>query len=361
MLNTPSWSPLVCTLLALACFCCVPLTAPVTAQPQSGDGSDVAIAIHGGAGTIKKENMTDEQEQAYRAKLREALSAGHEVLTAGGTATDAVIAAISVMEESPLFNAARGAVLTSAQTVELDASIMRGEDRQAGAVTGIKHVKSPIRLARDVMNHSKHVMLAGDGAEEFARERDLETVPNAYFIPESRMEEGTSEGDGATTGAADPPSLDASPDDDAKYGTVGAVALDQDGNLAAGTSTGGLSDKRPGRIGDSPIIGAGTYAFNETCAVSATGQGEYFIRTAAAHTISARMRLAGVPLQEAAESVIQEDIGGMGALGGAIALDREGNIAMPFNTAGMYRGFVDTSGETVVRIYGNEGGETMDP
>ena len=323
----------------------------VTAQDQTP--GDVAIVIHGGAGTILPENITDEQEQAYRAALRTALETGHGVLTEGGSSLDAVVAALKTMEDSPLFNAGKGAVFTSENTVELDASIMEGETLNAGALTGVKHIKNPIGLARLIMEESPHVMMAGEGAEVFARENDVEFVPNEYFYTERRRrqaEEARERDAGEDRDDARDADADDIPDYE-KFGTVGAVALDQDGNIAAGTTTGGMTNKRFGRVGDSPIIGAGTYADNATCGVSATGHGEYFIRAAVAHDIAARMAYGNVSLKEAADAVIMDKLPAMGGTGGVIALDRKGNIAMPFNTPGMYRGYVDTEGNLVIRIY----------
>lgn len=320
----------------------------VTAQDESP--RDVALVIHGGAGTILPDNMTDEQEQAYRAALRTALETGYGVLTDGGSSVDAVVAALQTMEDSPLFNAGKGAVFTSENTVELDASIMEGETLNAGALTGVKHIKNPIALARLIMEESPHVMMAGEGAEAFAREHEVEFVDNEYFYTERRRRQAEEARQRDAQEEDETGRRDAGPDAD-KFGTVGAVALDQAGNLAAGTTTGGMTNKRFGRVGDSPIIGAGTYADNATCGVSATGHGEYFIRAAVAHDIAARMAYGGQSLGEAAEAVIMEKLPAMGGTGGVVALDREGNIAMPFNTPGMYRGYIDTEGNMVVRIY----------
>jgi len=317
---------------------------PVTAQGQDGSSSETALVIHGGAGSITPDGMGDTQEEAYRTALRTALEEGNEVLQERGSALDAVEAVITTMESDTLFNAGRGAVLTSEGTVELDASIMDGKTRNAGALTGVKTVKHPIRLARAIMEESYHVMFAQDGAEAFAQQQELELVENEYFITESRRSGGTE--------AADPPS--SGPNE--KFGTVGAVALDADGNLAAGTSTGGISDKKFGRVGDSPIIGAGTYAHNESCAVSATGQGEFFIRGVAAHSIASRVRFGDLSLGEAAQATVDE-IEQLGGVGGVIVLDRDGNMAMPFSTQGMFRAYVTTDGETVVRIFDRKDGE----
>jgi len=314
---------------------------PVTAQGQDGSSSETALVIHGGAGSITPDGMGNAQEDAYRTALRTALEEGTEVLQNGGSALDAVEAVITTMESDTLFNAGRGAVLTSEGTVELDASIMDGKTRNAGALTGVKTVKHPIRLARTIMEESYHVMFAQDGAEAFARKQGLELVENDYFITEARRSGGTE--------AADPPG-------DEKFGTVGAVALDADGNLAAGTSTGGISDKKFGRVGDSPIIGAGTYAHNESCAVSATGQGEYFIRGVAAHSIASRVRFGDLPLGEAAQATVDE-IEELGGVGGIIVLDREGHMATPFSTQGMFRAYVTPDGETAVRIFDQADGE----
>lgn len=319
---------------------------PVTVQGQGGPASETALVIHGGAGSLSADEMSDEREEAYRTALRAALQEGNEVLQNGGSALDAVQAAITTMETDTLFNAARGAVLTSEGTVELDAAIMDGATRNAGALTGVKTVKHPIRLARAIMEDSYHVMFAQDGAEAFAKQQGLELVENDYFITASRRA-------GEGKAPADPPEAQA-PDE--KYGTVGAVALDAEGNLAAGTSTGGISNKEFGRVGDSPIIGAGTYAHNASCAVSATGQGEFFIRGVAAHSVASRMRFGNLPLGEAAQVTIDE-IEELGGVGGVIALDREGNIATPFNTGGMFRAYVDPDGNTAVRIFDAEAGE----
>lgn len=333
------------------------LLAAATVTAQSKGNGKVAIVIHGGAGTILPENMTPEQEKQYRAALKTALQTGHTVLTNGGTSVDAVEAALQTMEDSPLFNAGKGAVFTNESTVELDASIMDGKTLNAGALTGVKHIKNPISLARLIMEESRHVMMAGEGAEAFAEEQGVEFVPNEYFYTERRRkqaeearQEMQEERDEDSSGGHDRD----------KFGTVGAAALDQNGNLAAGTTTGGMTNKRFGRVGDSPIIGAGTYADNATCAVSATGHGEYFIRAAVTHDISARMKYGGMSLQEAARSIIMDELPKMepnGGSGGVIALDHEGNIAMPFNTPGMYRGYIDTEGNMVIRFFREETSE----
>ncbi len=303
------------------------------------DEPNFGMAIHGGAGTINREKMTSDMEKAYRTKLEEALQAGHRILASGGTAIDAVETAIIIMEDSPLFNAGKGAVFSAAGLNEMDASIMDGRTLAAGAVAGVQNVRNPIKLARLVMDKSPHVMLAGDGAVAFGREHDIQIEPKGYFYTKRRFE--------ALQKARQSKSDD-------KHGTVGAVALDQHGNLAAGTSTGGMTNKRFGRIGDSPIIGAGTYANNRTCAVSCTGHGEYFIRAAVAHDISALMEYGKMTVEQAAETVVMDKLVEMGGSGGIIAIDAKGNIAMPFNTKGMYRGHVDSSGDVSVKIYGDE-------
>jgi L-asparaginase / beta-aspartyl-peptidase len=298
-----------------------------------------ALVIHGGAGTLSPEQMTPEIERDVRAGLQRSLDAGHTILRNRGSSLDAVTAAVRALEDDPLFNAGRGAVFTSAETHEMDAAIMDGRTLRAGAVGAVARVRNPIVLARAVMEKSPHVMLAGQGAEDFARELALEIVDDKYFSTEQRwqaLERVRARADAISE--AD------------RHGTVGAVALDQSGNLAAATSTGGNTNKWPGRIGDTPIVGAGTYARNTTCAVSATGDGEFFMRAVAAHDLSALMEYGGVSLAEAARSVLDK-VAALGGTGGLIAIDREGNIALPFNTIGMYRGYVDVEGESFVGLY----------
>lgn len=307
----------------------------LTAQPVPGH--KVAIVIHGGAGTLVKGAMTPDVEQQYRNELTKALNAGYAILRQGGAAIDAVEAAIRVMEDSPLFNAGKGAVFTHDGTNELDASIMDGSTMKAGAVTGVKHIKNPISLARMVMERSKHVMFSGAGAEAFARSQGMDTVPADYFFTQRRWDDLQR-------------AKKAEKQKDSAHGTVGCVALDEHGTIAAGTSTGGLTNKLAGRVGDSPIIGAGTYADNRTCGVSATGDGEYFIRATVSRTIAALMEYAGLPLQRAADSSIAR-VGALGGTGGVIALDRDGHMAISFNTSGMYRAYVDEEGKVVVKIY----------
>ena len=307
-----------------------------------------AIAIHGGAGTILRENMTPEKEKAYTDKLTEAIQAGHSILEKGGTSMDAVIATIQIMEESPLFNAGKGAVFTHEETNEMDASFMDGKTLDAGAVAGVTVVKSPIALARKVMENSPHVMLAGRGAEQFAREQKLEIVdPSYFFTPERKasLDRVKAKALEKQASVIDPVF------NDYKFGTVGCVALDKDGNLAAGTSTGGMTNKRWNRIGDAPIIGAGTYANNATCAVSCTGWGEYFIRAMAAYDVSALVGYKDMSLSDATHEVIQNKIPTLGGDGGMIAIDKRGNISMNFNTAGMYRASIDKEGKLQIGIY----------
>ena len=306
----------------------------------------IAIAIHGGAGTITKANLSEQQAQQYRAKLEEALRAGYAQLKAGKDGQYAVISAIQILEQSPLFNAGIGAVYTYAGEHELDASIMHGAERLAGAVSGVKTIASPIAAAQAVMNHSVHVMLSGSGAEEFAQEQGLAQVDNHIFDTERRLKSLQK----AKRAIADS-QTELLEFQDYKFGTVGAVVLDQQGNVVAGTSTGGMTAKRYGRIGDSPIIGAGTFADNDSCAVSATGHGEYFIRYQVAADICARMAYQGLTLQAAADKVVNEVLVEADGSGGVIAIDKTGNIAMPFNTEGMYRASIDIHGKMSIAIY----------
>ncbi|MEE4178599.1 MAG: isoaspartyl peptidase/L-asparaginase [Bacteroides sp.] len=302
------------------------------------------LVIHGGSGNISRERMSVVQEEAYLAKLNEALEAGEAILKEGGGSLDAVVAAIMVLEDSPLFNAGKGAVFNFEGRNELDASIMDGRTLQAGAVAGITNVKNPITAARKVMEHSPHVMLTGRGAEQFAFEQGLEIVDPSYFFDQRRWDQYREylRNNTQFRGAVET---------DYKMGTVGAVALDVEGNLSAATSTGGMTGKRFGRIGDSPIIGAGTYANNQSCAISATGHGEYFIRNVVAYDVSAQMLYLGKSLEEAANYIILDKLKEQGGDGGIIAVDHEGNVAMPFNTTGMFRGFVKSTGETEVKIF----------
>lgn len=307
--------------------------------------AEYALVIHGGAGAIKKENMTPEIEVKIRTTLKEALETGEAVLKSGGSALDAVEKTIMILENAPYFNAGKGAVFTHEGKNELDASIMDGRDQDAGAVGGISIVKNPILAARAVMEKSPHVLLTGSGANTFAKEQALELVEPKYFYTERRWESLQS----ALKKEQKTGSIDTT-NPDFKYGTVGCAALDKSGNLAAGTSTGGMTNKRWNRLGDSPVIGAGTYANNETCAISCTGHGEFFIRFAVAYDVSARMEYKGTPFQIAADYVINEKLKNKQASGGLIGVDKYGNVAMPYNTAGMYRGFVKP-GEQLVLIW----------
>jgi len=310
----------------------------------------ITMVVHGGAGTILKENMTPEREREYRDVIEAALRAGHEILVGGGTSIEAVVAAACVFEDSPLFNAGKGSVFTGQGTNEMDASIMDGSTQNAGAVAFVTTVKNPIKAALEVMSSTKHVMLVGRGAELFAAERGLEIVGPEYFFTQRRWEallKAKEKDKQQSSGLSKGPDM-------SKFGTAAAVALDGDGNLAAATSTGGLTNKMHGRVGDSPIIGAGTYAKNSTCAVSSTGQGEYFMRGLLAYEVSALMEHAGMTVEAAAKEVVEQRLGLLGGRGGIIALDGRGNVAMEFNTAGMYRGYVRDDGQLHTFIYRDE-------
>ena len=316
-----------------------------------------AIAIHGGAGTIEKSKFTTEQEQAYRNKLAEAVETGYKILEQGGKSLDAVTTAIEVLEQSPYFNAGRGAVYTYDGSHELDASIMDGRNRQAGAVSGIKHIESPIKLARLVMENSVHVMLSGQGAEEFAKEQGVSLVENNIFDTKHRYEallKAKKKLEASKNTSKDYQAAHKALPINYKVGTVGAVALDKQGNLAAGTSTGGMTAKRFGRIGDAPVIGAGTFAENASCAVSATGHGEYFIRYNVASDICARVKYQGKTIGEAGNEVINEVLKPIGGTGGVIIVDTKGNISLPFNTSGMYRASKSNTQATYVGIFSDE-------
>jgi beta-aspartyl-peptidase (threonine type) len=320
-------------------------------HPSANSG--IMLVIHGGAGTIERSKMTPEQDAAYRATLAEALVAGYGVLSDGGSALDAVEAAVCVMEDSPLFNAGKGAVFTNEGKNELDASVMDGSNRKAGAVAAISGVRNPVKAARLVMERTSHVMMVGAGATQFAHDQGLVFEDSAYFYTDKRWEElqrtqAEERKQQGEFGSLELPHM--------HLGTVGAVALDASGNLAAATSTGGLTNKRWGRVGDSPIIGAGTYADNNSCAVSCTGRGEIFIRCSAAHEVAALMEHSGLSVSAAAKRVVHEELmelGGPGT-GGLIALDRKGNFAMELNTPGMYRGHIGADGKPHVFIYGDE-------
>ncbi len=325
----------------IALVACLAVALPATAD---GEEPMISIAIHGGAGVISRDSMTPENERAYRVDLERALDAGYAVLERGGASLDAVVAAVRVLEDSPLFNAGKGAVFNHAGSNELDASIMDGATERAGAVAGLRHVRNPIDLARLVMDRSPHVMLVGEGAEEFALEQGVELVPGSYFFTERRWKQLEEAQKAERTASL-------AQEDIGFFSTVGAVARDKDGNLAAATSTGGMTNKRWGRVGDSPIIGAGTYADNRSCAVSATGSGEYFIRAVVAHEICARVRLTGVSAADAARDVIHGKLKDIGGDGGVIVVDKDGALSLEFNTEGMFRGARDSGGRREIAIY----------
>ena len=370
----------VLSLLLIVVFFFLPITAQKRGgaeikQLQSPQNPRLGFVIHGGAGVIKRGSMSPEKEAEYKKKLEEAVLAGYKALQDGKNGLDAVEIAIRMLEDSPLFNAGKGAVFTADGKNELDASIMDGKTLKAGAVAGLHHVKNPITLARAVMEKSPHVMMVGDGAEKFAKEQNIELVPEKYFwtqerwdslqriikqekekekaakeskkvseaIPNSKFKIQNSKLAGATTASERELAYN-------KFGTVGAVALDKDGNLAAGTSTGGMTYKKFGRVGDAPIIGAGTYASNETCAVSATGWGEFFIRLGVARDISAQMEYRGQTVQQAADTVLNK-VKALGGDGGVIAIDKFGNIGISFNSEGMYRAYINSDGKPVIEIY----------
>jgi beta-aspartyl-peptidase (threonine type) len=306
------------------------------------------LVVHGGAGTITRASMTPELEQQYRAGLEQALRAGHAVLARGGSSLDAVEAAVRTLEDNPLFNAGKGAVFTHEGRNELDASIMDGRTKAAGSIAGVTIIRNPITAARAVMEKSKHVMMIGRGAELFATKMGLEIVDPSYFWTERRwksLQQELLKEQGAK------PQADAGFPDDKKFGTVGAVAVDANGNLAAGTSTGGMTNKQFGRVGDAPIIGAGTYAENESCAVSGTGHGEFFIRWTVAHDIAALVKYRGLSVKAAGDEVIHKKLAPVKGEGGVIILDTKGNFAMPFNSEGMYRGWIGADGVPRVEIY----------
>ncbi|HEX8241995.1 MAG TPA: isoaspartyl peptidase/L-asparaginase [Longimicrobium sp.] len=360
--SQPARSILLASALALL-SACAPSAQPASTPAALPAGSASAMQparwgmmIHGGAGTISREQMTPERDAAYRAGLERALRAGYAVLQRGGASLDAVQAAINVMEDDSLFNAGKGAVLNAEGHVEMDAAIMNGATLAAGSVAGVHHVRNPITLARLVMEKSPHVMMVGDGAEVFGRQQGVRMEDEGYFItaPRRASWERQRAADSARaagtrgTALAEPAY---SVPDERKFGTVGAVALDQAGNLAAGTSTGGTQMKRYGRVGDAPIIGAGTYANNRSCAVSATGTGEYFIRNTVAHSICALVEYGRLPLAQAADSIVMRQLVAQNGDGGVIAMDRQGKWAWPFNTSGMYRGHIDAAGRVEIQIF----------
>ena len=324
-------------------------SAPMDARAEAAPAAPIAIAIHGGSGTIEKGEFSPEREQEVRATLEGAVRAGYAILTSGGSSLDAVTRAVTLLEDSPHFNAGRGAVFNSEGKNELDASIMDGATLNAGAVAGVHNVRNPILLARKVMTDSVHVMLSGAGAEAFGREHGIRFEDDAYFYTDYRWQQLQK-----AKASADRDATFLSETADTWFSTVGAVALDASGNLAAATSTGGMTNKRWGRVGDSPIVGAGTYADNRSCAVSGTGHGEYFIRATIARDICARVQYTGVSLAEAAKQVVQGQLTEMGGDGGIIAVDPQGNVVLTFNTSGMYRASIDTAGTVYVAIFGEE-------
>jgi len=314
-----------------------------------------AIAIHGGAGTILKKNMSSEKDSAFRNTLSEALQTGYEILKKGGSSIDAVEAAVKVMEDSPLFNAGKGSVFTADGKNEMDAAIMNGENLQAGAVAEVRTIKNPVSAARAVMEKSSHVMLVGTGAEQFAKESGLQIVDTTYFFDQERWNQlqkakEQEERKKDTTGSTKPAKFEMV---DKKFGTVGAVALYQHGNLAVATSTGGMTNKKFGRVGDTPVIGAGTYANNKTCAVSCTGYGEYFMRGVIAYDVSAMMEYKGMTLEQATQAAMTK-LAAAGGSGGLIAIDKNGHISQPFISEGMYRGYMKSDGKMHVAIYKDE-------
>jgi beta-aspartyl-peptidase (threonine type) len=372
----------VLSILLIVVFFILPIASfsqkgsfPEIKQLQSPQNPRLGFVIHGGAGVIRRGDLSPEKEKAYRAKLEEALMAGFKALQDGKTSLDAVQIAINLLEDSPLFNAGKGAVFTADGKNELDAAIMDGKDLRAGAVAGLHHVKNPINLARAVMEKSPHVMMIGDGAEQFAKEQNIELVPEKYFFTQERWDalqriikqekekakevqtpkpKVQSQNTKEKTFNPQLSTLDSLKElPSNKFGTVGAVAVDKNGNLAAGTSTGGMTYKKYGRVGDVPIIGAGTYANNDTCAVSATGWGEFFIRLGVARDISAMMEYHAMPIQQAVDTVIKQKLQKAGGDGGVIAIDKFGNIGISFNSEGMYRAYVDSNGKPVVDIYKN--------
>lgn len=344
-----------------ACIWLVPLSAIAQKgsfqeikQLQGPQNPRLAFVIHGGAGVITRGSLTPEKEKEIRAKLEEVVLAGYKALQSGKSSLDAVEIAIRMMEDSPLFNAGKGAVFNHDGKVELDSSIMNGKTLAAGAVAGLHHVKNPITLARAVMERSPHVMMVGDGAEAFAKEQKIDLVDEKYFFTQERwdqLQKILKEEKDKSEKKPGQVSANTAELPYNKFGTVGAVALDKNGDLAAGTSTGGMTNKKYGRVGDSPIIGAGTYANNNSCAVSGTGWGEFFIRLTVARDIASLMEYQALPVQAAADRVIKQKLQSAGGDGGVIALDKFGNIGISFNSEGMYRAYIDKDGKPVVLIY----------
>lgn len=304
-----------------------------------------AIALHGGAGTVARHLLNEEKQKEYEAGLKAALNAGYRVLEFGGSSLDAVVAAVAILEDCPLFNAGKGAVFNHEGKHEMDASIMNGADRTAGAVAGVKNIKNPVLLAKAIMEKSEHVFLMGDGAEIFAKQQGITFEDDAYFHDDFRYEQYKEALE------ADRIQLDHSAAGDRKFSTVGAVALDVHGNIAAATSTGGMTNKKYGRVGDTPLIGAGTYASNETCGVSCTGHGELFIRQVVAHQVHSMMKYGHQSLSQACEQVVMKDLVEIEGEGGLVAIDKESNIVFSFNSSGMYRGYKKSDGTEMVAIY----------
>jgi L-asparaginase / beta-aspartyl-peptidase len=304
-----------------------------------------AIALHGGAGTVARHLLNEEKQKEYESGLKTALDAGYDVLEKGGSSVDAVVAAVTILEDCPLFNAGKGAVFNHDGKHEMDASLMNGADRTAGAVAGVRHIKNPVLLAKAIMEKSEHVFLMGDGAEIFAKQQGIAFEDDAYFHDDFRYEQYKEALE------TDRIQLDHSAAGDRKFSTVGAVALDINGNIAAATSTGGMTNKKYGRVGDTPIIGSGTYASNETCGVSCTGHGELFIRQVVAHQVHSMMKYGGQSLSQACEQVVMNDLVQIGGEGGLVAIDKYGHVVFSFNSSGMYRGFRKSDGTEMVAIY----------
>ena len=339
------------TLVLLLCACNSPESKNPTTENMKGK---FAIAIHGGAGNLVKMKLTPEEEESYKQALDAALAMGSSILANGGTSVEAVEVAITSLEDCPLFNAGKGAVFTHDGHNDLDAAIMNGENLECGAVAGVRRIKNPISLARKVMEKSEFILLQSEGAEEFAKEQGIEWVDTSYFFTQHRWEQLQEAIEDDKTELDHSEKKKASSDNkprEEKFGTVGCVALDVHGNIAAGTSTGGLTNKRYGRIGDSPLIGSGTYADNATCAVSCTGKGEDFIRLNVAHDIASMMRYAQFDLLSACDSVVMKKLKDIRGRGGCIAIDCQGNIAMPFTTTGMFRGSIDVNGQKNIALY----------
>ena len=339
-------------LSSIIIFSCETTSNKKEAEAKRRQPNSFSIVIHGGAGGIKREYFTHEQQEAYSKKLEEALNAGYTILENGGISLDAIQAAINVMEDSPLFNAGKGAVYNNDGNQEMDAAIMDGNTLNSGAVAGVNHIKNPILAARIVMDSSKHVLLSGKGAEIMAKKYGIEMVDSSYFFTEKRLNQLRKiQGKEKTQLNHTAFLIKHELIDDHKYGTVGAVAIDKNGNIAAGTSTGGMTNKKYGRIGDVPIIGAGTYANNLTCGISATGTGEYFMRTVAAHEVSSLIQYKGMTIKEALHEVLFNQIGPLGGEGGMILVDKNGDVSWDFNSTGMFRGYKKSDGDTKIEMF----------